>query len=110
MSKTVIQSVDPGSPAQKAGIRVGEILKTVNGHPIVDVLDYKFYTYDPVLTLVLEQEGVERAVTVKHREGEDIGLNFETYLMDQEKRCLWEGQQFHCLELLRISQKVFSVL
>ena len=57
VSKTVIRSVDPKSPADKAGIKPGEALKQVNGHPIVDVLDYKYHTYDPVLTLVLEQDG-----------------------------------------------------
>ena len=54
MRRNVIQSVDRGSPAQKAGIRPGESLLQVNGHPIVDVLDYKYYTYDPQLTLILE--------------------------------------------------------
>ena len=31
------------------GRRPGETLLTINGHPIVDVLDYRFYGYDPVL-------------------------------------------------------------
>lgn len=87
MSRTVIQSVDPGSPAQRAGIEPGETLKMVNGHPIVDVLDYKFHTYDPALTLVLEREGKERTLRLRHREGEDLGLNFETYLMDKARPC-----------------------
>ena len=39
---TVIASVDHRSPAQRAGIRPGEKLLTINGHEIVDVLDYKF--------------------------------------------------------------------
>ena len=43
---TVIASVDHRSPAQRAGIRPGEKLLTINGHEIVDVLDYRFYGYD----------------------------------------------------------------
>ena len=39
MSMTVIQSVDPRSPAHRAGLRVGETLTHINGHQIVDVLD-----------------------------------------------------------------------
>ena len=42
MSRTVIRTVDPRSPAQRAGVRPGEKLLEINGHPIVDVLDYKF--------------------------------------------------------------------
>ena len=42
MSLTKIQSIDPGSPAHWAGLRPGETVTQVNGHAIVDVLDYKF--------------------------------------------------------------------
>ncbi len=88
MSLTKIQSVDPHSPAQRAGVRVGETLTAVNGHPIVDVLDYKFHTYDPRLTLTLrDREGGVRTVRVRKEEGEDLGLNFETYLMDRARSC-----------------------
>ena len=42
MSLTKIRSVDPHSPARRAGVRAGETLTHVNGRPIVDVLAYKF--------------------------------------------------------------------
>lgn len=88
MSMTAICSVDPGSPAQRAGVRAGETLTHVNGHPIVDVLDYKFYTYDARLELTLtDGEGRARALRVRKDEGEDLGLNFETYLMDRARSC-----------------------
>ena len=50
---TVITSIDPHSPAEKAGITVGEQLLEINGHKIVDVLDYRFYGYDPKTVLRL---------------------------------------------------------
>lgn len=87
MGKTVIVSVDPHSPAKKAGVKTGETLAAVNGHPIVDVLDYKFYTYDPVLELELTQDGHSRTLQVKKAEGEELGLNFETYMMDAPRSC-----------------------
>ena len=49
MARTQIQSVTPGGPAHQAGVRPGETLVAINGHPIVDVLDYKYYSYDPDL-------------------------------------------------------------
>ena len=88
MSMTVIRSVDPRSPAHRAGVRPGETLLRVNGHPIVDVLDYKFYSYDPRLELVLrEPGGSERTLRIRKGEGEDLGLEFETYLMDRARSC-----------------------
>lgn len=88
MSQTVIKSVDAASPAKRAGVRTGETLLEVNGHRIIDVLDYKFYTYDPRLTLTLrEPSGAERTLRIHKEPGEDLGLNFETYLMDGARSC-----------------------
>ncbi len=87
MSRTIIESVDRHSPAQRAGVEAGETLLKVNGHPIVDVLDYKFYTYDPELTLELSRGGDTRTLTLRKEEGEDLGLNFQTYLMDKARSC-----------------------
>ena len=88
MSLTVIRAVAPHSPAYRAGIRVGETLTHVNGKQIVDVLDYKFYTYEPRLEVeLLGEDGSTRKVKVRKMEGEDLGLDFETYLMDKARSC-----------------------
>ena len=88
MSMTVIRGVDPHSPASRAGVRVGETLTHINGHSIVDVLDYKFYGYDPRVELTLKgEDGTIRTLGIRKREGEDIGLEFETYLMDKARSC-----------------------
>lgn len=88
MSMTAIRAVDPKSPAHRAGVRVGETLKSINGHKIVDVLDYKFYSYDHRLELVLEEpDGTVRTLLVRKSEGEGLGLEFETYLMDRARSC-----------------------
>lgn len=80
----VIKSVTPRSPAAKAGIKAGETLDKINGHPINDSLDYGFYCYDRILELDL----ITRKVKVKKKDDyDDIGLNFETYLMDKKQSC-----------------------
>jgi len=88
MSLTTIKTVDAGSPAGRAGVKPGEVLLRVNGYAVADVLDYKYYSYDAHLTLTLkEPEGKERTVKIKKDEGEDLGLEFETYLMDRARSC-----------------------
>ena len=85
---TLIRAVDPHSPARRAGVRQGETLTHINGRPIVDVLDYKYYSYDARLELTLTEPGGQvRTVRVRKEEGEDLGLNFETYLMDRARSC-----------------------
>ena len=50
---TIITSIDSRSAAEKGGVKLGEKLIAINGHEVVDVLDYRFYGYDknPELTL-----------------------------------------------------------
>ena len=84
----IITKIDPRSPAEKAGLQIGETLLTCGGRAIRDVLDYKFYTYDPQLTLEVQgKDGAKRAVKIRKHEGQDLGLEFETYLMDAQKGC-----------------------
>lgn len=87
MSISAIASVTPHSPAQKAGVLSGEHLVRINHHPILDVLDYKFYSYEANLLLELRHEDTTRQVHIRKEEGEDLGLDFETYLMDKARSC-----------------------
>lgn len=85
--KSVIKSVERGSPIFRKA-KVGERLVSINGHIIHDVLDYKYYAYDRNLVIELESpDGGIHAVRVRKSEGEDLGLEFETYLMDRARSC-----------------------
>lgn len=84
----LIKSVEPFSPAAKKNISAGDRLLRVNGHIITDILDYKFYTYDRILMLELITVGnMHRFVKLKKEEGEELGLEFDTYLIDEPKGC-----------------------
>ena len=83
-----ICSVEKESPAYRAGIRPGEILLSLNGHPIVDILDYQFYMMEQSVRVATRKEGVGIFVRKIHKqEYEDLGLGFETYLMDKHHTC-----------------------
>ena len=82
-----IKSVIKKSPADKAGLKGGDLLLKVNSHEINDFLDYQFYTQESRLTIEYERKGIVKSVLVKKDEYDDLGLEFETYLMDKEKRC-----------------------
>ena len=82
-----ILSVTHGSPADKAGIRAGDVLLTVNGETVCDVLDYRFYATDAHSTVTVERGGEELTFSLRNREYEELGMEFGTYLMDEKKRC-----------------------
>ena len=84
----IIQSVTKGSAAARQGILPGETLLSINGNDIMDVLDYRFYQTNRELMLELQgTDGKTRAIPIKKREYEEIGLTFETYLMDKQQSC-----------------------
>ncbi|MCR5485866.1 MAG: DUF512 domain-containing protein [Clostridiales bacterium] len=91
MTKTavVITGVNKNSPCGKKHILRGDVLISVNGREINDVLDYGFFISEKKLTLEVrsaEKQKIKK-FTVRKDEYEDIGLEFETYLMDKQRRC-----------------------
>lgn len=84
----IIDGVQKGSFAEKKKIGVGDRLVSINGNEINDVLDYRFYINETKLVLSLETaDGKSKLAMIKKDEFEDIGLEFETYLMDKQRSC-----------------------
>lgn len=85
--ENIIKSIDHGSPLRHRA-KPGDRLISINDNRIVDVLDYKFFAYDPELEVVLRRpDGSEYQVHVRKGEGGDLGLDFESYLMDNPRSC-----------------------
>lgn len=82
-----IKSVDESS-VLRGRAAAGDSLIAINGHKILDVLDYKFYAYDTSLQVLLRRpDGSEYTLAVRKPEGGDLGLEFESYLMDRARSC-----------------------
>ena len=80
--ENVIKAIDKESPLSgKANI--GDTLISINGNVIRDVLDYKYFAYDESLEVELSSGTFH----VDKAEGGDLGLDFESYLMDTPKAC-----------------------
>lgn len=82
-----IYNVTKGSHAEKAGIKSGEILLKINSNEIVDVLDYRFYQVNRQLSLEISDGKNIRTVEITKGEYDEIGLEFENYLMDEQHSC-----------------------
>ncbi len=87
MKMVTITNVERASLAEKHGIQAGDILLSINGHDIRDVLDYRFRLTEKKITLQLHRGAELLDVTIKKGEYDDIGLAFETYLMDCKQSC-----------------------
>ncbi len=76
-----------GSYASKAGIMPFDVLISIDGNEINDVLDYRFYLANEDIELKLLRGGEEFAVRIKKGEYEDVGLEFKSPLMDDKHSC-----------------------
>lgn len=87
MSVTIKEVAKHSSAAHK-GIESGDKLVSINKNEIVDVLDYRFYQVNKKLELIIEKpDGKQKKVKIKKQEYEELGLEFDTYLMDKEHSC-----------------------
>lgn len=84
-----IQAVKDNSLCGKKGVAAGNILLSVNGHDINDVLDYRFYANAKRLHMVFaDSDGTTKEIHLKtHGDVDELGLEFETYLMDKQHSC-----------------------
>jgi len=79
--------VDKAGPADRAGVRTGDELVSVAGHAVRDVLDLQFYSYEEEFDIVVKRDGRNITLHIEKEEGEGLGIDFETYLMDSPRRC-----------------------
>lgn len=82
-----ITEIEKGSRLYGCGVREGDVLISVNGNEIRDVLDYRFYITERELTLLFSRDGEEYTVSLRKGTYDDIGLGFETPLMDKKHTC-----------------------
>lgn len=82
-----IISVEKRSVSEKLGILPGDLLVSINENKIRDVLDYRFYLTEKKVKLELIRDGESYTAEVKKGEYQDIGLSFETPLMDKKHSC-----------------------
>ena len=84
----IIQGVEAKSPAARARIQAGDTLLSINGREINDVLDYRFFIPDQKLAVtVLTAKGKERRVRIRKEPYAELGMVFDTYLMDKQRSC-----------------------
>src|SRR5215470_540018 len=75
-----VREVVPDSPADLAGVQPGDLLRSMNGQPVRDLVDYRFYQAEEELALVLErpvhgQQTLVELRVVKDAD-EDLGVLF----------------------------------
>ena len=82
-----VKAVKDGSPAQKKGVLPGDIIISINGNNITDILDYRFYITERKVRLLIHRGPELISISITKDEYDDIGLDFESFLMDKKQSC-----------------------
>jgi putative radical SAM enzyme (TIGR03279 family) len=83
----VIAGVGPGSIAEEVGLRAGDEVMAINGHPLRDVIDYQFYGAEELLEFLVQQDGEEVIYEIERDYDEDLGIEFTASTFDGVRTC-----------------------
>ena len=82
-----VVAVAPGSPADAAGVRVGDELVDVNGEELRDVIRYQVQVDEPEVALTLRREAGLIPVTVTKPAGAPLGVELHSAVFDRVRTC-----------------------
>ncbi|GAX89706.1 DUF512 domain-containing protein [Effusibacillus lacus] len=83
-----IQAVRPGSLAEELELEPGDEIKSINGQPIKDIIDYQFAITDEAIELeVIKSNGEEWLIDVEKGYDETLGVDWEHPTVDRIKLC-----------------------
>ena len=87
--RSIIKNITPGSIAEEVGIEKNDILISINGKEVKDIIDYKFLSDDEELLIEIEKgnSGEVWEIEIEKDYGEELGIEFGGGLIDKAKRC-----------------------
>jgi len=71
-----VREVVPESPADRAGLQPGDLIRTINGHLIRDLVDYRFHVAEEELTIGFERQQNTQEVYISKTYDENLGVLF----------------------------------
>ncbi|OHW62616.1 hypothetical protein EUAN_11810 [Andreesenia angusta] len=84
----IVEEVSSGSIAEELGIEPGDIILSVNGESIKDIIDYKYMVTDDYVEMDIQKpDGEIWELEIEKEPDEDIGISFTNPLIDQAKNC-----------------------
>lgn len=92
-NQALILEITEASLAEKAGIKKGDLLHTVNRQKVRDIIDYQIYTNEDEFEVEIIREkdyspSPERiSYHIYNQSGEPFGLKFETAVFDKVRTC-----------------------
>jgi len=83
-----VKDVEPQSIAEEVGIEPGDILISINGSQVKDIIDYYYLTSEELLDIEIKKStGSIWALEIEKDPDEDLGLKFKNHFPGGIRRC-----------------------
>ena len=83
-----IKSILPNSLAEELGIEVGDIILSINGTEVKDIIDFRFLMSDDYVEIEVQKpDGEVWDIEAEKDIEEELGVEFDMAIMDKAKRC-----------------------
>ena len=87
-TNNVISKVYKDSIADELGIEVGDLLISINGEPIHDIIEYRFLLSDEYLEVEIQKQNREVYIYAIEKDyDDDLGIEFTNPIIDKAKSC-----------------------
>ena len=77
--QAIINQVPEGTFAEEIGLKKGDIILSMNGHPVHDIIDYMYYSRDDVINLKIRRGTRSRSFNVRKKEGDPFGFELKPF-------------------------------
>lgn len=82
-----VVTVEPGSPAARAGLLVGDELVSIEGEQPRDILEYRTLVDADDIALVVDRNGLTFDVDIEKLPSEPLGIEVHSALFDEVQTC-----------------------
>ena len=90
---TAITHVQPGSIADRLGLREGDLLEAIAGEPIIDQIDYQALTAQERFDMVVTRtDGTQKIFHVRKEDWEPLGVTLDQTIVSKPRPC-----RNHCI-------------
>src|SRR5512136_2628653 len=88
LSGGVVSAVEPEGLAARMGLHPDDVILTVNGYPLRDVIDFRFYSAEEEIELEVQRDGQELTLSGLRAYGQPVGVEFAHPTFDVDiRRC-----------------------
>ncbi len=84
----IIKQVYKNSIADEIGIEPGDVIVSIDGQKLKDILDFKFFSASDEYELeILKKDGSTEIIEIINEDYEELGVEFENGLLDKPQVC-----------------------